>query len=82
MAVTGLYLYRPGVYNVAETLSVSDRGELEITDLNNHYCRNNKMLATTITNHWSDMGVPESIVCTQKFIQETGFTLQFPLFEG
>jgi glucose-1-phosphate thymidylyltransferase len=36
-AVIGVYFYGPSVWRVLETLVPSARGELEITDLNNHY---------------------------------------------
>jgi len=35
--VTGVYLYDSGVFDVIRTLRPSGRGELEITDVNNHY---------------------------------------------
>ena len=35
--VTGVYFYDPSVFDVIRTLRPSGRGELEITDVNNHY---------------------------------------------
>src|SRR5919197_5863367 len=39
LAVTGLYCYPPDVFDVVERLEPPARGELEITDVNNHYVR-------------------------------------------
>jgi glucose-1-phosphate thymidylyltransferase len=78
-AVTGLYLYTPHVYEVAETLKPSKRGELEITDINNYYCGlkgiGGRMQVNYIKGFWSDMGVPKSMQNTQEFIQKSGFKL-------
>lgn len=75
-AVTGLYLYKPKVYEIAEKFDVSARDELEITDINNHYCERGFISVNYLDGFWSDMGVPESMIRTQQFIQETGFTIQ------
>ena len=69
LAVTGMYFYKPDVYQVAETLKPSHRGELEITDINQHYANKGTLLAGNLQGFWSDMGTPESIVRTQKFLQ-------------
>jgi glucose-1-phosphate thymidylyltransferase len=79
LAVTGLYLYTPHVYNVAKNLKPSNRNELEITDINNYYVKSNLLSATNIDyvdGWWSDMGVPESMLNTIKFIDQTGFRIQ------
>lgn len=68
-AVTGLYFYKPDVYEVAETLQPSFRGELEISHINDHYCKQGKLKAGFLQNFWSDMGTPESIIRTQDFIR-------------
>jgi len=75
MAVTGLYLYHPGVYDIAEGLRPSGRGELEITDVNNAYCRANAMDAINVKGFWSDMGTPDSLKRTQEFICSSGHSV-------
>lgn len=67
-AVTGLYLYTDDVYKVAAALRPSSRGELEITDINNHYCRTGRAEVRDIPGFWSDMGTPSSMIRTQEFL--------------
>jgi len=73
MAVTGLYLCHPNVYEVAETLVPSSRNELEITDVNNFYCEKNSMDVSHIKGFWSDMGTPQSVSRTQDFMVANNF---------
>ena len=68
MAVTGLYLYHHCVYEIAETLNPSGRGELEITDVNNAYCKAGAMCIGGVDGFWSDMGTPSSMKRTQDFV--------------
>jgi len=59
--VTGLYLYDNTVFEIISTLKPSDRGELEITDVNNSYIKNSKMVFSVIEGFWSDAGTFESL---------------------
>jgi len=81
MAVTGLYVYNHEVFTVAQTLNPSNRGELEITDINNHFCNLGTISAKTITGFWSDMGVPQSMINTEDFIQENNFQIDLPILK-
>jgi glucose-1-phosphate thymidylyltransferase len=74
-AVTGLYLYREGVYEMAERLVPSGRGELEITDINQEYCSGGKMKISQVKGFWSDMGTPPSMIRTQEFIASSGYSI-------
>lgn len=69
LAVTGMYLYTPHVYEVADTLKPSARNELEITDINNYYCNNNRIQVHTVKGFWSDMGTVSSMLRTQQFLE-------------
>lgn len=60
-AVTGLYIYDNTVFNVIKTLKPSGRGELEITDVNNHYIKQNAMQVTYVKGSWTDAGTFESL---------------------
>jgi len=62
LAVTGLYLYDGGVFDVIKTLKPSGRGELEITDVNNEYIRQDAMGYSVLDGYWSDAGTFESLL--------------------
>lgn len=68
LAVTGLYLYTNHVYEVIKNILPSGRGELEITDVNNFYCAKNSCNVIELNGFWSDMGTPESMLKTQRFL--------------
>lgn len=55
-AVTGCYLYDSGVFDIVERLSPSARGELEITDVNNHYLAERRLGHETVCGYWADCG--------------------------
>jgi glucose-1-phosphate thymidylyltransferase len=56
LAVTGVYFYDPAVFEVIATLQPSNRGELEITDVNNHYISVGSMEHDVIDGFWGDAG--------------------------
>jgi glucose-1-phosphate thymidylyltransferase len=60
MAVTGLYFYEHSVFDVVPTLTPSLRGELEITDVNNHYIRQGAMRFRRLNGYWTDAGTFDS----------------------
>ena len=55
-AVTGVYCYDPSVYDVVKTLLPSGRGELEITDVNNHYLSRDGVQFDVLKGFWGDAG--------------------------
>ena len=61
LAVTGIYFYDPGVYDVIRTLRPSGRGELEITDVNNHYLSEKQLRYDVLEGWWTDAGTFESL---------------------
>ena len=60
-AVTGIYMYDGGVFDVIRTLEPSERGELEITDVNNAYIRSGQMTYGVLEGWWTDAGTFESL---------------------
>jgi glucose-1-phosphate thymidylyltransferase len=55
-AVTGVYFYDADVFDVIQTLVPSGRGELEITDVNNHYIGEGAMEHDVVDGFWGDAG--------------------------
>jgi glucose-1-phosphate thymidylyltransferase len=61
LAVTGIYMYDHDVFQIAQTLKPSARGELEITDVNNEYLRRGTLTHETLDGWWTDAGTFESL---------------------
>jgi len=66
--VTGVYCYEPSVFAVIPTLVPSSRGELEITDVNNHYVAAGEMSYDVCDGFWGDAG--ESIDAYYNVVDE------------
>ena len=60
LAVTGCYMYEAGVFDVVAGLEPSARGELEITDVNNHYVAAGTMAYDVLPGWWADAGTHAS----------------------
>lgn len=60
-AVTGIYMYDPTVFEIIHGLSPSQRGELEITDVNNAYIQKGEMSFDILEGWWTDAGTFESL---------------------
>lgn len=69
LAVTGLYLFDSDVFGIISTLKPSNRGELEITDVNNKYISNNEMSFSLVKGNWSDAGTFESLYKASKLVR-------------
>ncbi len=70
-AVTGLYLYDKNVVEFAKSLKPSERGELEITDLNNIYLKLNKLDVCFFNENdtWLDAGTNDTLLEASQFIK-------------
>ncbi len=82
LAVTGLYLYTPHVFNIIKDLKPSQRGELEVSDINQWYVEknkwhgnNDKMMSSVMAGYWSDMGIPSSMARTQEWINTNNYRI-------
>ncbi|MCL4382930.1 sugar phosphate nucleotidyltransferase [Patescibacteria group bacterium] len=69
-AVTGLYLYDNKVFSHIKTLFRSDRGELEITDVNNCYLREGKLRWAKLDGFWSDAGTFKTLYLASRYWAE------------
>lgn len=69
-AVTGLYVYDSQVVKVAKQLKPSERGELEITDLNNWYLKNSNLDVAIVDGEWLDAGTFDSLLEAQIIAKE------------
>ena len=70
-AVTGLYFYDNDVIEIARNLQPSERGELEITDVNKEYLKRGKLDVVRLGRGftWLDTGTHESLVEATTFIK-------------
>lgn len=71
-AVIGVYFYDSTVFDVIKTLVPSGRGELEITDVNNHYIKQNQMSWSKLDGWWTDAGTFESLLHATNLVAKSG----------
>lgn len=69
-AVAGIYIYPPDVYELVPTLKPSRRGELEITDVNQHYLKQNRLGYTQLNGYWTDAGTFDSLVHANQLVRD------------
>ena len=60
LCVTGIYLYDKNVFSFVKSLKKSNRGEYEITDVNNFYIQNGSASFEILTGWWTDAGTHQS----------------------
>src|SRR5690606_20322024 len=68
--VTGIYMYDPKVFEYIQELSPSDRGELEITDVNNLYIKESVLQYDRLSGWWVDAGTHDSLFLANQLIYE------------
>lgn len=71
LAVPGIYFYDNDVVKIAKTIKPSDRGELEITDINKVYMENGKLQVIPLGNGyaWFDTGSPDRLSDASDFVK-------------
>ena len=72
LAVIGIYMYDAEVFDICRTLKPSDRGELEITDVNNEYVRRGTLTSEKLEGWWTDAGTFESLYRSSTLVREAG----------
>ena len=70
-AVIGLYFYDNDVVEIAKNVQPSERGEIEITSINDEYLKRGKLKVTTLNDGdvWLDTGTIDSMVDASDFVQ-------------
>lgn len=69
-AVTGVYMYDHTVFDIIHTLKPSQRGELEITDVNNAYIQRSNLTYNILRGFWTDAGTFESLYRASELVRE------------
>jgi len=73
LAVIGVYMYPADVFDIIPKLKPSARGELEITDVNNHYVSAGTMTCRIIDGWWADAGESiDSWIEANRLVAEQG----------
>ena len=71
--VTGIYCYDADVFDIIRNLVPSGRGELEITDVNNHYVDAGQMAYDVLEGFWGDAGESiEAYYAVNDFVRANG----------
>ena len=56
LAVLGLYVYTPDVFNVIDNIKPSARGELEVSAINDYYAKQGSLIYKEVCGYWADCG--------------------------
>lgn len=70
LAVTGIYCYDDYVWDIVKGLKPSERGELEITDVNNAYLRRGDLEYSVLKGWWTDAGTFESLLSAGQLVSD------------
>lgn len=76
-AVTGLYIFDKNVVEVAKNLKPSERGEIEITDVNRYYLKEGKLKVSKLEGAWLDAGTFDSLLEAGNIVKEKGISDNF-----
>ena len=69
-AVTGIYFYDLSVFDIIRTLEPSDRGELEITHVNDVYIKKGQLAYDILDGWWTDAGTFKSLIRANELVQK------------
>jgi glucose-1-phosphate thymidylyltransferase len=72
LAVVGVYMYDNTVFDVISTLKPSGRGELEISDVNQHYVEQGRVSYSVLSGWWTDAGTFESLAQANLLVGDGG----------
>lgn len=80
-AVTGVYMYDNRVFDIIRSLKPSERGELEITDVNNAYIQSNELSYDILSNWWTDAGTHASYSKANELAKDIIYGEEFGRFK-
>ena len=71
LAIPGIYYYPNDVIEISKKIKPSDRGEIEISSINNYYLMENRIKASNLPRGitWLDTGTPESLADAIEFVK-------------
>ena len=78
-AVTGIYFFDATIFEKISRLRPSERGELEITDVNNMYIEEGTMTFSVLEGWWTDAGTFDSLRRATNLVAETGANKMTPV---
>jgi glucose-1-phosphate thymidylyltransferase len=81
-AVTGLYIFDNRVVEIAKNITPSERGEIEITSVNNAYLELGELQVSTFEGEWLDAGTFDSLLEAGMIVKKKEIYKQFdPLID-
>lgn len=69
---TGIYKFNPEIFEIVEKVTVSPRGEYELTDAVQTLAERHRMKVLTLEDYWMDFGRPEDIPIVEEFLKKNG----------
>lgn len=82
LAVTGIYFYDNAVFSYCNAASPSERGELEITDVNNAYIRRGDLSHEVVEGWWTDAGTIPSLQRASNMVERDGANISRDSFSN
>lgn len=72
LAIMGVYIYDKNVFEYIKNINYSERGELEIPDINKLYLKNKTLKYKIISSKekWMDIGTPQNLLFAASFIHD------------